>query len=343
MKKNRKQALTMLLAVLLVLTMLAGCSAKKAPAAAEAAYDYYAMEEPAAEEPAAAPAEPESYARNDSLNFATDAVSEEAQTANPQTLSEKIIYSGYIRMETTEFDKAIETVEHMVNELGGFIQNSEIDGRTEYNSDGTSTLVDRTAGYAIRVPSAKFNECMKRSGSIGNVMSSNTVADNITSQFTDTEARKKSLEVQEERLLAMMEQTTDVESLIQLEDRVSNVRYEIDSMERQLQNWQRSVDYSTVTLSITEVEIYTPVVPVTRSYSEKLQTAFADGWNGFVEFVKNFTIWFAEALPTLVLLALIALAVILIIRAIKRKKAKRRAARYAQPVQAPAEAPENKE
>ncbi len=322
--KKRNHTRILLLCVVLMLSLLAGCG----KAAEGMPYDK--------EAPAAEPMEPEMAYRSEIDDYAltTDAsaVTEEAQSTAKPNFDEKIIYSGYLRIETTEFDKAVESVAAMITEFGGFIETSEVDGNTRYNSDGTTTLVDRSAYYTLRVPCERFQEFLKRSGSIGNVLSSNTTAENITSQFTDAEARKTSLAVQEERLLSMMEQTTDIDSLIALESRLSEVRYEREAIERQLINWQNSVDYSTVTLNLTEVEIYTPVASVNRTFGEKLTTAFADGWNSFVDFGKRFVLWLAEALPTLLLLALLTAGIILLVRTIRRRR-KAKMLPYAQPVQ----------
>ncbi len=345
MKPLPKKSLALLLAALFLLTVLAGCS--KSAAGAYEAYDS-APAESAPESPAAADlfydaptSEDFAYAEEESINLtAAQYDSAEGGEVTTQPLSEKIIYSGSLHIETTAFEAAVSSVEAMINEFGGFIESSDVNGHTEYRSDGTSTLVDRSAYYVLRVPCARFQEFLQRSGSIGNVLSSNTYAENITSQFTDAEARKSSLKVQEERLLTMMEQVTDVESLIELENRLSEVRYELESIERQLINWQNRVDYSSVTLSIQEVEIYTPVVPVQRGFSEKLSAAFSDGWLSFTRFVQNFTLWLAEALPTLVLLALIAVIIVLFVRMLRRRRRRaKRAAHipYAQP--APPEDP----
>ena len=319
MKLYCKKTLAFLLAVLL-LTLLFGCAAKNA-SAPDYKPDYEtapAMEEPAAE-PAPAPV-PAPASPTDLQNLAgqTDG-SEEAASARP-SLAEKIIYSGYQSIETTEFDKALAALDARVKEVGGFIESSDVSGRTQYREDGTTALVDRYAYYTVRVPCARFDEFMRRSGEIGNVLNSNTSAQNITSQFTDTEARRDSLRVQEERLLAMMEKTDDMESLIALESRLSEVRYEIESLERQLIDWQNRVDYSAVTVELREVAVYTPVEPVTRSFGERLGSAFADGWRGFVRFVQGALIVLARCLPALVLLALLVLAVVLLIRLLNRRR-----------------------
>ena len=94
-------------------------------------------------------------------------------------------------------------------ELGGFIQDASVDGRSVRRADGSTAVVDRWANYTVRIPAARFNDFLSRTGSIGNVTSTSRSAENVTSQYTDYQARLDSLTIQEERLLDMLEQTPD--------------------------------------------------------------------------------------------------------------------------------------
>ena len=51
--------------------------------------------------------------------------------------------------------------------------------------------------------------------------------------------------------------------------------------------------------------IYTPTVPVQRSFGEKLSSAFSDGWRSFVRGLQYFCIDLASMLPGLVLFVLL--------------------------------------
>ena len=337
MKKQRYKLSALLLVLCLALLCLTGCGSKSADSSSEAAYEY--SEDMPAEAPVA---EPEETAEEGFDSSAASAGTGAAQTASGTDLSEKIIYSGYLYIETTAFDDATDAVARMVEGCGGFIESSNVYGSTEYQSDGSVRIVNRSADYVLRVPCGSFQSFMQSSSNLGNVLSSNTSADNITSQFTDTEARKQSLEVQEERLLAMMEQTTDVESLIDLEDRLSQVRYEIDSLERQLINWQNSVDYSTITLNICEVEVYTPVVERTRTFSERLGAAFGTGWDNFKHALASLLIGLVAIWPALLVLAIVVIVIIVLVRRSRKRRAARYAARYqAVPPQTPPSAGSN--
>lgn len=335
MTPRKLRATALLLALLLTLSACGASSKSEAPAAdyaprENASFSYNeAMDTPASE--------PEIPTEN-SIGYDEDYISTSAADTTEvgagsdavNTLAEKIIYSGYVSLETTHFDDALQTLDKTIRELGGFIENSSVEGSSRTYSDGTTAVVNRWAYYTVRIPADRFEDFLARTDGIGNVTSTSRTAENVTSQYTDYEARLSSLRVQEERLLAMLEQSGDLDSLIALEARLSEVRYEIESIERNLRNLDQRLSYSTVNLTIQEVAVYTPTVTVTRSFGQKLADAFGDGWSGFVYGLQDFCLFLAESLPTLVLLAVIIVALVLVIRALRRRRAARRAQR-AQP------------
>lgn len=289
-----------------------------------------AVSEAQAPQASVAPAEGEDWNMDAGFDMSTSdslAPGGEGSAEEPQKnidLAEKIIYSADVTVETLEFDASVAALERMAAELGGFVESSQVSGNTRRQEDGTTRVVDRYAYYSIRVPSSRFLEALDRTGSLGSVTNSSKNAENITSQFTDQEARKHSLEVQEERLLSMLEKAEDVDTLVVLEARLSEVRYEIESIERTLRNWQNQVDYSTVSVSLQEVAVYTPTTPIQRTFGERLSSAFSNGWEDFVDFLQDFVLFLAGSLPALILLAIVVTAAVLLIRRARRRRAERR-------------------
>ena len=333
--KSAKKWLALTIAAVLLFSLLTGCGASSADSAAyeSAPAAEMPMEEAMTEEAAAAGfdgaateegTEPESNEPTEETDF-----------------TEKIIYTGYLYVETTEFDAGLAALDAMIEEYGGFLENSDISGYTMSRDDGTTVVVDRYACYVIRIPCASFDAFMAQAGTVGNVINNSKNAQNITSQFTDTEAYLESLQVQEERLMAMMEQATDVESLIALEARLSEVRYEIESATRQLRNWQNQVDYSTVTVTLQEVAVYTPTVSGTRTFGERMADAFADGWHSFGRAMENLLVGLISVWPVLIVLGAIALVIVLLVKRSSKKAAQRRKAYFE--AQQAAQPPQNAE
>lgn len=238
--------------------------------------------------------------------------------------TDKIIYSANVSLQSTEFDKAVASLDQMIAAMGGFVESSNIYGDTRYNDDGTTHIVNRWAYYTARVPAKQFEAFLTQTSGIGNVISTSRNAENVTSQYTDYEARLSSLNTQEERLLAMLEKAEDVDTLVALEARLGDVRYEIEFIERNLRNLDMQISYSTVSIELQEVEVYTPTVAVTRTFGEKLSDALSDGWWSFTRTFQSFFLGLAEALPGLILFAVFVVVVVIVVkRTIKKSKGKK--------------------
>ena len=342
---KRSRILAVLLAAMMLLSLLTGCAAgyAKTESADYARNDAYYAKEAASAPQAVYDAkaeygyEPEMSMTEEALSMTTGSGEKLDFADSVADFTEKIIYSADVTIQTTEFDSSVASLESAVAAIGGFIESSSVYGDTRYRSDGTTQVVNRNAYYTVRVPAGKFEEFLHQAGALGNVLSTNRWSENVTSMYTDYEARLSSLYTQEERLLEMLKKSDDVQSLIELESRLSEVRYEIESIERNLRNLDMKISYSTVTLSLREVEVYTPTVPVKRTFGEKLSDALSDGWRSFADFWEDLTLGLAEALPGLIIFAVIVVVIVLVIRrSIKKHKAKK-AAKAAQAPQNPQE------
>ena len=238
---------------------------------------------------------------------------------------EKIIYSGDATVETTEFDKSIAALEAMIEKEGGFIQSSSVNGSNYYDSARGYTS-RRSASYTLRVPSGKFSDIMSRLSTFGNVPYTYTYTENVTAQYYDVQARLQALQAQETRLVEMMKLAETVEDIITIEDKLTDVRYRIDSLQSSLNNWDRRVAYSTLNITVKEVQVYTPEKLTKISYGEELWRAFTDALKNAGQFFKDLLVSLVSAIPTLVILAALFFAFRPLLRKlIGRIKARREA------------------
>ena len=303
-----KKALSLLLAALLAFALCACGSADTASSAPAASYDMAYTEN-------AYPAEAEEYG-----GFAVTGGTqlESGSGAAPEGSPEKLIYSASATVETTEFDGTIEKLSALVEQYGGFVESSSVNGSNYYTqSRGYSST--RYASYVIRVPSDKFSALMGSLSTLGNVPYSHTYTENITAQYYDTDARLTAYQTQEARLLEMMEAAETVEDLIAIEEKLTELRYQIESLQSTLKNWDRQVAYSTLDLEVQEVIEYTPESRM--SYGQELALALTNGLRRTGEFFKDLLLAIVGALPALVILAVVLAILIPVWK--KHRKARR--------------------
>ncbi len=234
---------------------------------------------------------------------------------------DKIIYTGYAEIETLEFDKTVESVYKMIDRYGGFLESSYVTGN-DYKTQHYKSASYRTAHFVARIPKDRFSEMQNGLSELGNVTYTSTQAQNVTAQYTDTESQLKAYRTEEERLLKILEKADTVADMITIEDRLSQVRYNIESLTTQLNAWDSRISYSTLELSVSEVQEFSDEPVLAKTFWEEIAGGVSGSLKWLVKACKRAVIIIASALPLLAVPAVIAAVVWLAVRS-RRKKAGR--------------------
>ena len=296
----------------------ASSTAAYAPEAAYAPGDYAKDEEAADyyyEEPAEVPAPAEGeYADNGS------------STPAPATLTnDKLVYTCNLSIETTEYKDTVDKIRASIAKYGAIVgEESESDSdRYWYYEGHRKTSGSMVLDLTVRVPAANYQAFVDEVSTHGNLMSRSQNVENISQQYHSTEARITALETEETRLLEMMEKAETIEEMIYIEQRLTDVEYELNSRRTQLSSMDIDVAYSTVNMSVREVLTYTETVKPAVTFGERIRHAFTDSWVSFGRFWQNFAVWFVTSLPYLLIWAVL----IVILRKTAPKRAERKARR----------------
>ncbi len=237
----------------------------------------------------------------------------------------KMIYTAEATVQTLAFDEAVEQVSALTTEYGGFIQSSSVTGRDYYASSRKYTTY-RNATFVLRIPSERFSGIEDALSSIGNVTYFTADTENITTRYYDTQGRLSTYRTEEERLLAMLEKCETVEDMITIESRLSEVRYEIESLTTTLNSYDQQVAYSTITLYLNEVAELTEEEPVVRSYWQQIGDGFVDSLQSIGHFFKALFKAILCGIPYLAVLAAVAAILIPLIRKLRRRRKAKRSA-----------------
>lgn len=305
-----------LLPLLLILAILAACGAAAKSETADTAagtYEEVATEDAVAEAPEAAPTEGETVSAQSQGN---SGITE--GTATEGDLSERIIYSAYAEIETTDFDASLEAVYDLLDQYNAFVENSSVNGSNLYDTY-SGTVSHRSASFTLRVPKESYSAMTSGLDAIGNVTYLSSDAENITAQYTDTEALLSAYELQEERLLDILSQAENVEDMIELESRLSEIRYQKEALTSQLKNWDNQVAYSSVTLSLQEVQVLTPEPQEEPTYWQQVGDGFLDTLSWMGRAGKALFRVFVAALPLLLPIAAVIIITVLLCRRKKKQ------------------------
>lgn len=230
----------------------------------------------------------------------------------------KLIKTVNMDVETKEFDTVMATVEEQVASLGGYIENMETYNGSAYSHYRSS----RNASLTLRIPKERLGDFLATISGISNVVRRSENVEDVTLAYVDTESRRNSLKIEQDRLLELLSKAESMEDIITIEDRLSDVRYELESMESRLRTYDNKVDYSTVYLFIDEVKELTPIAEetawqrITGGFAESLK----DIGDGFVELA----IWFIVHIPYMIIWAVVIVAAIFILKGIRNRRRIRR-------------------
>ena len=159
----------------------------------------------------------------------------------------------------------------------------------------------------------------------------------MTLSYVDLESHKKVLITERDRLMELLENAETMEDIIAIEGRLSEVRYQIESMESQLRTYDNKIDYSTVYVNIREVERLTPQIEETAW--EKIKTGFGESTYNVLRGIKNTTIQLIISIPYLIVWAIVIVILIIIVKVIikmqEKKKAKKQIAQQMMHTQMP--------
>ena len=228
-------------------------------------------------------------------------------------LGEMIIYTVSANIETLEFDETITAVEAMIMRYGAFIENSSVAGVTIDQPHHTWPQ-NRHAHFTLRVPVQQLDAMTGSLNELGNVTFLHRNAQNITTQFIDTQSRLAAFRAQEESLLNMLSRAENVEEMILVYARLAEVFHEIESMTSRLQNWQNQVDFSTLTLWINEVEQYTEIVSVQRTYWQQIGYGLGSTTRSIGRFFMDIFEWVIVNSPVLAIIAAVVIAGVIIVK-----------------------------
>ena len=246
----------------------------------------------------------------------------ESDAASQQS-SRKLIRTVNMSVETKEFDSVMNTLEQRVTDLGGYIENMDTYNGSIYSSYRSS----RSASMTARIPANQLNVFLSEVSEISNVTRRTENVQDVTLDYVDLASHKKTLQAEHDRLLELMERAEYIEDIITIEQRLSNVQYQIESMEAQLRTYDNKVDYSTVYLDVSEVQELTPVQEETLW--ERISGGFMDDLKKIGNGALEIVIWLLVHIPSLALWALIIALFIIWIRWCQkrgRKKAEKKAA-----------------
>ncbi|MDK2825155.1 MAG: hypothetical protein PWQ63_1907 [Methanolobus sp.] len=278
-----------ILIILLAATFVSGCVSSYKESSTQSS-DYMAVEE-----------YDNSYARNVVMDESVYADYGGASTAS---VDRKTITTVDMTIQVSNAAEGIDKISKMAVASGGYVSSSSIYD-SYYGSD------ESKEGYVIvRVPESEYSSFLEDVGELGEVTSKSVSAQDVTEEYIDVSARLDNLERQESRLQDILNMTETVEDVLAVEKELERVRGEIESLTGRLNYLDDRIEFSTISIRVTEPR------PITRSWG--IRDAISESVNGFISMINALIILIGYLLPLVIVLIFFGGAGLFIRRRIRR-------------------------
>ena len=206
--------------------------------------------------------------------------------SNGAAVERKLIVSVDIRVNSKDVEKSYKSIEAKLKEYNGYFDNVESSKNRYY--------------LTIRIPKENLYAFIDFIEQNEKVENKNINTQDVTETYYDTENRIKNREVLLEKLRNYLREAKNIDEILKVEDRINTLTYEIESMKGNFKNLQSSIDYSRVTLNISNPEAIKSNTNIYNKYLN-LISFLKEFFSGILFFLVGFT---AVAIPVVLILAL---------------------------------------
>ncbi len=208
----------------------------------------------------------------------------------------KVIMTAYIQIETRNFNESVDKIRSLATGAGGYVQSSSM---SLYGDNR------KTSTITIKVPQTAYESTLSEVRKMGTVKSDSSSGSDVTMQYVDLQSRLKNLKTEESRLIDIMAMAKNVSEILAVEKELSRVQGEIESAQAQLNVLNSQIDFSTITVYVTEPE---PIV----SYDWGVGDAFTEAVHAFVGMIGGLIVLTGYLIP-LVLYFVVCIAILYVL------------------------------
>ncbi len=167
----------------------------------------------------------------------------------PELENRKIIYNADLHISVSNPTMAFNNVLTVLGDYTGYIEEAEI-SKIRYN-------------LTIRVLSSEFDDFVEDLKTEGELVSYSKTSEDVTNAYSTYEAKIEALETRHARILELISEAIDLDTILLLEEERYEIESELNYYGLKLANYDSLVDYSTITLLITEAKEEIIVLPRT--------------------------------------------------------------------------------
>ena len=247
-----------------------------------------------------------------SAAFAPEELKSESAIDATVLSNRKLIKTVQIEAETEEYDALVAALEEKLTALGGY---------TESRQTGTFGKTRRWSNMTLRIPVENLPAFVAHVTEEANVLSTSEETQDVTLQYSDTEAKLAALKTEQARLMELLAAANNLSEILEIEARLSDVTYELERYESQKRGYDNRINYATVHLSLEEVAVLTPVEEPT--VWTRIRDGFTESLQGVGDGLVDLFVYLIAGSPYIAVTGAVLALVILLARKQSRKAQKK--------------------
>ena len=189
------------------------------------------------------------------------------------------------------FADAVDRATRVATTTGGYVTSSSTSSFEKGRASGDLTL---------RVPSDRFDDARRALAELGTVESLQTGGEEVSGQLVDLDARLRTLQAEEGALATLLGRSTDIGQILQVRDRLTGVRTEIEQLAGQQAALRDQVALSTIHVALHEAAAK-PVVKPSQHQRTGMAASISTAVDALLAVVGGIIIVLGAMLPFLVL------------------------------------------
>ncbi|NHA06245.1 DUF4349 domain-containing protein [Mucilaginibacter sp. HC2] len=245
--------------------------------------------------PAAPSAKPDSRMLEKAPIAGYDANTEQSgNSTNPSPVrdtTKKIVKSGTIQFEVGNINGARKKILQSLKKYGGYVD--------EDNQTTNSDINRKEYNLKISIPAQYFDFLVDSvSASADKVDTKNISITDVTTQYIDMKTRLDNKKILENRYLELLKKGTKISDLLEIENKLTEIRSDIESSQGQLNYLNKQIAYSSL-----DITFYTKATTqnIDDLFTNKFKTSISNGW----DFLKNLFFGIISIWPLLIIAGII--------------------------------------
>lgn len=213
-------------------------------------------------------------------------------------LGRQVIRNGSMDLRVEDVAATFDQARGVIEQAEGYLSGSTFTGHDD----------SQWARFTARVPSERFDQVVADLRKLAiKVDSVSTGSQDVTEEYTDLEASLRNLKAVEQQYLTLLGEASDIGEILQVQDRLNGVRYELERVQGRLNLLDNQTSLATL-----EVSLYPDSVPMAQTSDTGFRAEVREAWESSLEFMGNVgtgvvvaLVWSWWLIPVLIVAAIL--------------------------------------